>query len=492
MISVLYDPLFQAAHEDGHTKWHGLIDLLTNAHDISDLEANSCTGKAALYRLCIAFLSEVYQPQSPEDRADILEAGRFDRQRMLDYVKACEDGGACFLLDDDKNPFMQSAYDESLDAKAEKPVAKLMFDTPSGNNHIHLEHRHEDAHQADTALAFEAMLETYLFCPAGLSGASNVNNTPPVFALLHGGNLFETLVLNMVSVDEIGNIPYGFGEAAWVRGEKVTPGEKTAQMSLMKALTWQPRRVTLRWDEDGQIRRVYLQNGLNFQGNGLWRDPHVIYRRTKDGTLASVKPELGRELWRDAGILLRGGNQVESTVPLMNVADVWLDCPGRLDVEMIGLVTNNEAVLGRVHERLRLPTPLFLDEAKAREFQRALEINEEMCREVDKAVKWQFCHPGDKKKRSNVAQQAVEAFLSQMHGVLFGEYLGWLLAETTFGERVERYMDAMWQALDGPVLREIVEQTGSDVTAIKRQNAVRAKVRKAYRAIWERSVDLNG
>lgn len=492
MISILYDPLFAVAYADGRTEKLGLIDLLSGAHRINELKANSCTGKLALLRLCIAFLCDAYRPEYPEDRAELLAAGCFERDDLLEYVAKCEQGGACFLLDDEKRPFMQAAYDEALDAKAEKPIAKIMFDRPGGNNHIHLDHRREDEHAVDTALAFEAMLETYMFCPAGLSGASNVNNTPPVFCLVNGRNLFETLVLNMVSEDEMGTIPFGDGEVAWTRRETIVPGTKAVQMSLLKALTWQPRRLTLRWDEDGCIRRVYLQNGLNFQGNGQWRDPHVLHRQTKEGLRVTVKPELGRALWRDSGMLIQATQSARRPIPLENIEAVWPDSPERLDVEMIGLITNQEAVLGRVEERLILPVQLFENPGVASEFCEALDNCELMYRAIDKAVKWQFCHPEDKKKRSALAWQAGEMFLHAMRGILFHGYLEWLLEDKPFAERVGKYMDAMWTALDESVLKDVIEKTGDDVPTIKRQNAVRNKIRKEYNILRERSCGVNG
>ena len=484
MISVLYDPLFSVVFRNGQSDRLGLIDLLSQAHQIDELKAHSCTGKLALLRLCMAFLMDAYRPELPEDRTALLEAGSFDRALLMDYVKKCEDQWPCFMLDDEKHPFMQAAYEASLDAKAEKPVCKIMFDRPGGNNHIHLDHRYENQHECDTANALEAMLETYLFCPAGLSGASNVNNMPPVYALIHGRNLFETLVLNMVSEDEIGSIPYGGRETAWTRNEKVIPGNRAIQMSLLKAFTWQPRRLTLCWDGDGLIRRIYLQNGLNFQGNGLWQDPHVLYRETRDGNMVSIKPELGRELWRDAGVLTNRGANTHSTIPIQNLQNnIWPDRPQILDIEMVGMVTSNESILGRVNERLQLPARLFEDEKLASYFYSALEINEQMYRALDKAVKWQYCHPGEKKKKSAIAQQAGEVFLHEMHSVLFDGYVSWLQEDA--GVALERYLDAMWGILDESVLKNVIDKTGNDIASIERQNAVRGKVRKAYNIIRE-------
>lgn len=482
MISILHDPLFTAVELDGGVRRLGLLELLAEAHRFSDLKANSCTGKFALIRLCIAFLSDAYRLQNIDDRADLLAEDYFDRKKLERYVAACEAKGACFALDDEEKPFMQAAFDSELDESAEKPVSKIMFDCPSGNNHIHCDHRHEDEHEADTAAAFENMLETYLFCPAGLSGASNVNNTPPIYAFIHGGNLFETLVLNMVSEEELDNIPFGTGEVAWTRNELIKPGEKVVNMSFLKALTWQPRRLTLLWDEDGMVRRVLLQNGLNFQGNALWQDPHALFRKTKDESWTTVKPELGRELWRDAGSLVSSGSSSRTTVPIMNIDQVWDECPSWLDVELIGLVTNQESVLGRVNERLRMPRELFEREELAAEFRNILDRTETMYRSFIKDVAWQFGHASDKKKKSVVAEQAGEIYLHNMHEVVFGRYLDDLLAGIPALERVTRFMDAMRKSLN-EALTEAVDTTGNDVPTMKRQNAVRAAVRKDYMAL---------
>lgn len=482
MINVLYAPLFTAVDNDSEARQMGLLELFENAHRYIDLKAGSCTGKLALYRLCIAFLSDAFRLETMYDRADLLETGRFDIEAIIRYVNECEARGSCFVLDDENRPFMQSAYDAALDDNNIKPVSKIMFDCPSGNNHIHCDHRHEDEHEADSAAAFEDMLETYAFCPAGLSGASNVNNTPPVYALIHGDTLFSTFVLNMVSVEELGNIPFGAGEAAWLRNDPVKPGEKAVDMSYQKALTWLPRRLTLKWDANGMVRCLYLQNGLNFQGNALWLDPNVIYRKTKDGLWASLKPELGRQLWRDAGTLLTGDPATRGPIPVQNIGQVWDACPQWLDIELIGLITNQEAVLGRSDERLRIPRELLDSEAAAATFRLALEKTEIMYRALIRDVTSQFCHASDKKKRSVVADQAGEIFLHGMHEVVFGSYLDELLAGLPDLDRNTHFMDAMKEVLEES-LTSAVQTTGNDVPSMKRQNRVRSDVRRDYMAI---------
>ena len=60
------------------------------------------------------------------------------------------------------------------------------------------------------------LLASYLFCTATVQGyPSSVNNAPCLYVLIHGDNLFETLVLSTFSIKEAGNLPYGL--PAWAR-----------------------------------------------------------------------------------------------------------------------------------------------------------------------------------------------------------------------------------------------------------------------------------
>lgn len=472
MISVLYDPVIRVKKMYGSIMNVGILELLMDAHKFKDIVSRTPTGKCAIMRLLIAILTGVYMPRTTKDRRKLFEQGAFDGKAIVEYIERCEKNGSRFLLDDEVHPFMQSAYDPALDAKAKKPVAKLLLDLPSGNAHIHLNHQGQDDREVDARTAFEALLETCLFCPAGLTGPSNVNNTPPVFAFVIGQNLFETLVLNMVSKQECGNIPMGFGEAAWETDEVVEPRKSCVDMSLMRALTWRPRRVRLIFDEDGMVREMYYQPGLDFRGNGLWLDPHVPYKKTKDGTLSSLKPEFGRQLWRDMGILTAANiEKLRSTIPIMNAEDVWEDCPGLLDVETTGLITSNEALLGWTHERLSLPVALLRDAAKSEEFRGMLKTVEDVRYSLSKNIQKEFSE--------FVSRQASDYFLQLMRQALLAKLVPVLIEQDAFGDeaiqRQKDFFDELKLALM-KTISSIVEKCGNDVKAITAQNAVRASV----------------
>lgn len=483
MISVLYDPLFSVVFKDGQTGRLGLIDLLSQAHLITELKAYSCTGKLALLRVCMAFLMDAYKPKTPYDRANLLERKHFDRVFLLDYVKKCEVDGPCFLLDDERHPFMQNECDMSMNANSEKSIAAIMFDRTSGNSHVHLDHRMENEHEANTAQAFEAMLETYMFCVGNHYYSSNVNGMPPpIYAIIHGDNLFETLVLNMVSLKEMGNIPLGEGEVAWKNSTKQYNEAQTIEMSVLKALTWQPRSIRLVWEKDGMIRKLHMQNGYIFKGNGLWRDPHVPYIHTQMNSWSSLKPKYGKAFWRESGVLVSNSNSIKSTIPIINLQMVK-EGETYIDIEMIGLIIDQGLVIDRVSERLKMPTILLRDQELALEFYNALEICDRMYAAIKWAVRKEFCCSKD--EEDFIEQQAGEAFLYEMHNILFDDYLYWLQQKRAYLVRIKDYLDAMWEVLDEMILKKIVEKTGNDIASIERQNAVRGKVRKAYNIIRE-------
>lgn len=472
MISVLDDGLFRVADANGETQKAGLRYLLAHAHELTDICGRTQTGRVALLRLCVAFLEDVYRPKTLKDRRQMLKRGCFDMALVEAYVSECNKDGPRFDLDDAEHPFMQMALDPEIDEGAEKPVSNLFFDRPAGNAHIHFDHRPIEAAFADASDAFEGMLETYLFCTAGAQlYPSGINNTPPVFCIIRGNNLFETLVLNMVSERELGNIPFGEGMVPWRLERSIVPKETVASVSYLEAMTWQPRRLTLAFDDDGMVRKIYLQQGKNFTGDGRWRDPWVPFRRMKDGGMTSIKPELGRRLWRDAGSVLSTlGNESLVPVPIMNVVGVWENIPnGIVPIEATGMITNQAAILGAAHEMLRIPEVLLEDEDKAGRFREWIALSEEIYGVTTRIIFNDYS--------AETARLVGETFLRDVHDVLFGASLNDLAAAAsvdTFEAANRGFGGALFNALRDS-LRGILEETGTSVENIKRQNAVEAK-----------------
>lgn len=472
MYSVIRDRLIPIVFLDGREEMCSIREIFVRAHEMRNVRAYSDQARLAVLRLLMAFLMDCYNLEIMDDRRNLLEEGRFDVSALDAYAAACERDGARFELFDPARPFMQCAYDPETDAKAEKPVAALIPEYACGNNHIFFMHLSEDEHALTPTEALQGMLVTYLFCTAGAQGfPSGVNNTPPIYALLEGENLFQTLVMNSLSEDECGNIPYGRGEVPWRTDETVVPKKLFQNVSLLQAYTWRPRRITLMLNhKTGMVDRVFFQQGHNFIGNDLWRDPNVPRFQKKDESYANLKPEIGRALWRDAGTLVgRGG---ESRPPAIAAYMDLAEARGheKFDISLTGLVTSNASILGATCEHLTMPVGLMASAACALRFVRDLAFLEDAQRVLKKAV--------SEKTTPDVAQQAQEFFLKRMHDFLFGGYLA-EITEIDMGGDAEDRQFALLKKLGEEVLSslkaalgEVVRRDGSDAAALIRHAGI--------------------
>lgn len=467
VISILTESIFCVRNREGQRIRVGLRDLITNAHIYTDLLGRTPTGRYALMRLCIAFLEDMLQPEDLEAREELFGQGKFDPQKLDDYIADCEKDGPRFLLDDPKHPFMQAAFDPQLDALAEKPIAALLMDVPSGNNHVHTDHRMETEHVMSIADAFEALLETYTFCPAGLSGPSGVNNTPPVYFILNGRNLFETFVLNMVSDEELQNIPFGADDVPWRKTMEIMPRKQVEAMTYLRAYTWQPRRVTLKFDDDGRVSSCWMQPGLDFRGDGRWRDPHTAAFLKKDGTLGILKPEPGRQIWRNVGNLLAGMDSDSiRPVTFANRSAVWTNVQdGIVRIEAIGLQTNQAACVGWTQETLLLPEAFLQDAEKADAFRACVNIGEDIVGYLAATI--------SKELGTRVSEQACTLFLQFMHDALFDSTMVQIMNwesnwKCDFVQSVENAVHE--------TLKRVVYRSGASVEILKRQGTVAAKL----------------
>ena len=276
----------------------------------------------------------------------------------------------------------------------------------------------------------------------------------------------------MVSEEELpNNIPFGAGMVPWRMKREIKPKEVVTGISFLEAMTWQPRRITLTFDDDQTVRSVFLQQGKNFTGDGRWRDPWVPFRRKKDGSETTVKPELGRGLWRDAGSILSTlGNNALSPVPIINVSQIWEDIPYDIvPIEAVGMITNQAAILGVAHEMLRIPEALLLDEEKSVRFTKWIDITEEIYNVSRRIIAGEYSQ--------EVARLVGESLLQDMHDAMFGRLQNQLIDAwdvDTYNAADQAFGSALFDALRGN-LRRILEHTGVSVDNIKKQNAAEAK-----------------
>ncbi|GHS97003.1 hypothetical protein AGMMS50276_16310 [Synergistales bacterium] len=419
---ILREPWLPLLKKDDKLEKVGLMDALKNAHDYAEVVGENPLETASILRLLIAFLMDAYRLENTGDRKRLYKAGQFDGQLFEDYVTRCIDEGASFDLFDEKRPFMQSAYDKEID-KEQKPVAVLSHALPSGNNHTHFDHRLETEHVLTTAQCLPKILASYVFACAMTQGyPSSVNGTPCFYIFCNGETLFETLVFNMMSSAEMPKNK--MGEPAWRSKATVTPKEQRAAVSILEAMTFMPRRVTLvPPDNDGYMRKVYFQQGLNFSKEGSWEDSHVACKRNKKGELYTLKPDTSRACWRDLGTLAANNEDKGANVqpPVIRQLGNVTDSEAIVDLQMFGLVTNKAKYEDWIQDRLRVPYQILEEYDLGAQLRKDIDAIESVAR----IVHWAAASMNFKKadKKDEFALQIQARFFDAMHRYLFGNYL---------------------------------------------------------------------
>lgn len=440
-FDVLMESWIPAVDLEHKRAEYGLLYVLENAHMLSEVLADNPLETYAVQRTLIAFLMDAYGLEDVFDRADLLEKGRFDPAILQAYVERCKEEGVRFDLFDPECPFMQAAFDPAIDEGREKRAVNLFHALPSGNNHVHFDHRLEQDRSFTPAECLRGMLASYVFATAMAQGyPSSVNDTPCYYVLIRGENLFETLMLSMLSKAESLPNAWDMPPVAWRDRTPVERKDKPyTEVSMLAGLTWQPRRIMLKQEEHGSLEMLWYSQGRNFAQNGLWRDPHVSFIRSKKGELYSLKPSMGREAWRDVGIFaLEGHDQRSEPATIIKayknvLSGIRSSAGGSVLLELFGLATNQAKYEGWAHDRLNVPASILCDPYRAERLRWDMAMIEDVAVALGKKITWAAYRILEQKSKKIPAERALSeeyktAYFAQMHHVVFGRYLK-LLAE---------------------------------------------------------------
>lgn len=392
-FNALYQPWIGAMDVQGQRQVYSIYDVLTKAHQLKKLTDPSPLVEYGMYRLLIAFIMDAFRPRTREDLIDLLDQETISVQALQIYITECEQDGSCFDLFDKEKPFMQSKYEEKWD-KGLKPVALLVHDLPTGNNHVHFLHKQETEHALCPEDCLRALCAVNVFCTSGLQGPSSINGAPPYYVLASGENLFETLICNCMTQKEMKNIPYADPPIAWRGGIEIEPDKKIVDVSVLYGLTFSSRRITLIPGDtpvacsqcgktnDSVVRNMYFQKGLDFQGYTSWRDGHVIINQ-KSGS--SIKPNLAKDAWRNVTAIYAGDSKCRPIV-VQQYKEVF-DSRQNIPIMVFGLVTNQASYETWMREELSVDRRISQDDEKAKQITDALELADNVASELRKQVR---------------------------------------------------------------------------------------------------------
>ena len=389
-FDVLQEPWIPVVTFEGETLEVGILDALLRSPEWKEIQDPSPMVEYSVYRFLIVFLMDALRPETPVDLEELLYAGQFDESAIQDYITLCHSEGVSFDLFDPDRPFMQTSVDKNWD-KQRKPVTTLDYTVPNGNNHIHFDHRRK--HEVyDPGKAMRMLLTAQIFCTSAAQGyPSNVNGAPPWFSLVQGGNLFETLVRNMVYRDQI-KVPFDDPPVFWRNTAVVESKKAVAQTSWLYGMLFPARRIHLLPREDGTVAELYFSQGMNYLDPANWRDPHVTYWLTQERR-SNWKPKTEVAVWQNLANLIDTEHQCTPQV-LSNYKSS--DSEAMVVLQLYGVATNQASYLQSEKCALRLPLGIvgndvaegfvqsFIDTAKllATTVYRALKHKEipEVCR----------------------------------------------------------------------------------------------------------------
>ena len=411
IYNVLREPWIPMS--DGHK--YSLWDCLEHAHELERVSCASPLETYAVHRFLCAFVMDALQLPNKSARLALLKQGHFDMTVFDAYVGLCEQEGVSFDLFDKKRPFMQAQYNENYD-KELKSVALIVPEYPSGNNHVFFEHVLEKARSVTIDDALVGVLSTYLYSTGGTQGPSSINGVPCLYVTIHGKNLFESIVLNIISIKESGNLPYA--KPAWRDMNVIEPNKTIPTVGLLEGLTWQPRRALLIKGNQEELSQVYFTAGKSFGRSPLWRDPHVPYSKKED-FYTSIKPKSGRSLWRDLGGLAvskenRFGKQPQVIAAL---PENWQLCK----ISVTGLITEDATLVDVVHEEMLIPSAILNDEDKGDTLHRDLGFIEEVHKLCGRILKEKF-RLRTKNDHPSLRDDLQNCFLAAIRTFVFGTY----------------------------------------------------------------------
>lgn len=427
-------PCRMAAYAEHKLQNLSLEETLVRAHEVAEIVGDSPPVTIALHRLLLAVLHRSLGVLEPKAWKEVRAQDKFDGTKIGAYLDKFRDR---FDLFDKQHPFYQArdvrpaGNDDSIMPLAFQSTAAAAFFGDRTNPSLP---PLTAAQAARFLVAFQAFDVGGLKSSEGGVGtdgqdresflqqeevvardskkedraatAAPLLNT--AVALARGGNLFETLMLNLYWQDENFFTSYDLDERdsasdkpAWEQ-ESPTSTAKRGAFGYLDLLTWQSRRIRLGspFDEDGTLAvpQAVVIKGHRFPDKYERYDKETMLTFTRNRDPKSKREgylPLGfnedKALWRDAHALFHSIKD-EQSKPLMLG---WLDRLREADalpeeaiipLDFLGFSVSRAAPKYWRHQRLPLPLRYLRDAELCGELKAAMNIAEAVAKVLTASV----------------------------------------------------------------------------------------------------------
>ncbi|WP_318606985.1 type I-E CRISPR-associated protein Cse1/CasA [Mitsuokella jalaludinii] len=329
-FNLLDEPWIIVKTKTNETKTWSILELFEHAHEAQELAGELPTQDIAIMRLLLAIMHGAFvtdEIETADDAIDLWTSMWEEKQFRFDEIKAyLEPYHDRFWLFHPTQPFYQSAHiKQNMDAyKAAKgkkvsseikwkTVARLVGDLFQSDNAPRLFPVRTG--EAQNCLTY-AEAARWLLHLNGFDDDSAKMPTPKGVGYLgqlgliyaKGRNLFETLMLNFILVDERNEVFADNEEnskAYWEKPVCETIEREIPQPRAQKdLLTMQSRRIFLH-REQGMVTGYLLTMGDYFAKDAsLLNEVMTVWKRDDTRDFAPRRHQLESQMWRDLSSLL--------------------------------------------------------------------------------------------------------------------------------------------------------------------------------------------
>ena len=307
-------------YTNGDSDEVSLADVFYRANEIKSLSGELPAQDATILRLLLAVLHSVFarvdetgEPHDDYEDYDMLElwkrlwdSGRFPHEVIGAYLESYRER---FWLIHPERPFYQIA---GIDKGTRYSASKLIGDLSESSNKKRLfQNRSGTAKDCiEYAQAVRWLIHLNAFDDTSSKASVRGQNMPSPGAgwlgklgiiYASGNNLFETLMLNFVMLDDAGYI-WENGDATWERD--VPRMEERTEIPLPSSqaelLTLQSRRILLE-QADGMVTGFRLLGGDFFQKENAFSEQMTLWRRKKENKdeYTPKRHDSTKQFWRD-------------------------------------------------------------------------------------------------------------------------------------------------------------------------------------------------
>lgn len=334
-----------------------------------------------LHRLVLAFIYAALRgPRSASTVKTILDNGRLDPAVLHRYAA---DHHAEFWLFDEKKPFLQDprlADEFAADHDSPSPIHQLFRETAGPDGKVLFDHTISDHGQGvPAAQAAQYLLADQFYGLQDGRGYSPSMLSFGAATLVAGGNLFETLALNLIPYNSESPIKTANldGDAPFWEQDQLDP--RPEPLGWLDYLTRPYRRLLLVATDEPRVTSVYRKAAkpLNREWRDMARDPWVAYQVTDKGARA-VALKASKALWRDSHALFQHLSIRGIGAP--GYVNLLAQLGRQPALHVFGVVAPNNQVRLWRQERLPLSTSYLRNQDLLAELQGATELAEDIAR----------------------------------------------------------------------------------------------------------------